>query len=351
MQHRERNSSPQRTAARGAPAVAWTALFFIAAGLAAPGPALTQEVHFKPGEDPPPALLLTPALPTACDVIGFQARTDGATNINACTAEWTHNGHPVLSIDPTNRIVSVTFVGPVPVACPLVWNPVNGVEGSLGRLDAGFWVFAMPPYGLQPFQVLNCPPVELCLRSCSAQGVLTWSCSAPTGYCTLEFTESLGGPWREAPFWQYRNLPYTGGAGSLDLSLAREFPPASAPEDVVSVGTVFFRLRYRAEAVDPYSVPTDNLVTVVNRSAASIYNFTLSIVGSEEQGQIPWLAPGCASEPLFFHLPARPTNPLPSSWGVCSGSYEQAGQTRGIYFLLSATDLQIIAGDQRYYLW
>jgi hypothetical protein len=117
------------------------------------GVAHGQRVYFLGGETPPAPFVTTPANPTSCEGIRFQARTDGRTYGNGCYAAGGHGGSPRLVVDDAARTVRVQFVPPVPQFCTEEFAPVNGVGGLVGPLAAGDWTLVVGSYGQFSFQV------------------------------------------------------------------------------------------------------------------------------------------------------------------------------------------------------
>jgi len=101
--------------------------------------ACRAEVSWISGESAPPDWSITPANPTTSDVIHFSGPTGVFSN--SCTAEVNMGGTATLSVDPVNKTVELWFQGPPPTICPLTWNPVCGLEGHFGPLEAGQWQF------------------------------------------------------------------------------------------------------------------------------------------------------------------------------------------------------------------
>lgn len=97
--------------------------------------------HVITNGSPPVVFALNPAQPTTTNVISFVAPTDGNVYVNFCFASVV-NGNPAITVDVTNQTIAVSFSPPLTnIACPLVVLPVSGVEGEIGPLSAGTWVF------------------------------------------------------------------------------------------------------------------------------------------------------------------------------------------------------------------
>jgi hypothetical protein len=106
--------------------------------------AATVEWHFLGTAPPfaplPSSFVTSPAAPTITDTISFIAPANGESYLNAYAAADAY-GNPVISVDSTNRIVSVTFTAPLNEAIPQIVLLVGGVDGQCGPLDGGSWVF------------------------------------------------------------------------------------------------------------------------------------------------------------------------------------------------------------------
>ena len=98
-----------------------------------------QTVSWKQGTVGPAAWSITPASPGNTDLISFS----GPTNVygNSCAGKAALGGTPVVSINHVNKVVELSFQGPAPAVCPLVWMPVCGLQGNFGPLAPGNWVF------------------------------------------------------------------------------------------------------------------------------------------------------------------------------------------------------------------
>lgn len=97
------------------------------------------DVSWIPGESSPVDWNIDRTNPTTTDVIHFSGPT--AVFGNACEAEQFMDGTPTLTIDPVNKTIELWFQPPAPEVCPQVYDPVCGLEGSFGPLEAGQWIF------------------------------------------------------------------------------------------------------------------------------------------------------------------------------------------------------------------
>ena len=107
--------------------------------LAFSGAAQAESVSWIPGEMPPRDWSITPANPTPTDVIEFSGPTTVFSN--SCIAERNLGGVPRLMIDSKAKVILLWFEGPVSQVCPMIYNPVAGLAGDFGPLDAGEWLF------------------------------------------------------------------------------------------------------------------------------------------------------------------------------------------------------------------
>ena len=133
------------------PGVFGLALGVIAAVIAGPLQASpTTQISPHQGESPP-GKTVSPASPTAADVISFTLNANGVTYSNDCRqlqnfAVWavlrgrTPGDHLVLNFDWQSRLIRLQFAGTYQQrVCPEVYMPVNGLEGRVGPLTPGLW--------------------------------------------------------------------------------------------------------------------------------------------------------------------------------------------------------------------
>lgn len=99
-------------------------------------------VSWMPGSAPPKQWSLEPATPTPLDVIRFSGPTPVYSSV--CEGESALGGTPVLLVDSKAKVITLWFQGPAPQSCPVIFNPVAGLEGELGPLAAGDWIFTCP---------------------------------------------------------------------------------------------------------------------------------------------------------------------------------------------------------------
>ncbi len=88
----------------------------------------------------PTSLALSPATPTITNRISFVSPANGLTYLNSIAAE-AEFGAPLISVDSTNRTITVTFTPPLDEAIPQIVFPAGGVDGEFGPLAAGTWTF------------------------------------------------------------------------------------------------------------------------------------------------------------------------------------------------------------------
>jgi hypothetical protein len=173
---------------------------------------------------PPPFFALSPANPTTANVISFVASTDGKLYVNSCFASGLC-GNPALTVDSTNQGITVSFSAPLTnYACPEIFAPVSGVEGQLGPLSAGRWVFQILQYS-NTFSVAEAPlPLSIQALTNSSTFQLFWPLSGDK--FVLEFNDGL-----VPGNWQAFTNPPTTSSNQITVQIPR------------AVGSRFFRLR------------------------------------------------------------------------------------------------------------
>jgi hypothetical protein len=111
----------------------WVSMVLCGTCLAAP------TVSWIPGQTPPQEWTITPVNPTTSSAISFSGPTDVFSN--SCLADRGVEGHPVIAVDTTNRVVTLSFQGPLTMLCTTLFQPVSGLQGQFGPLAAGRWTF------------------------------------------------------------------------------------------------------------------------------------------------------------------------------------------------------------------
>lgn len=176
----------------------------------------------------PPSFAISPRTATSLDRLSFVASTDGILYPNSCYASAA-KGDPGITVDTTNKVVAVSFSDPVTnKACPNIYFPVMGVDGQVGPLPSGVWIFRLIQHegtNVFPFVVADVTRVPLSIAATAAKQLrLSW----PNGGIPLavEFNSDL-----TSTNWQaVTNKPvFSGDAYTIEI-------PQSAE-------TRFFRLR------------------------------------------------------------------------------------------------------------
>jgi hypothetical protein len=104
------------------------------------GAAPAQTVSWIPGQIPPKQWAADPVTASTSDVIRFEGPTEVFSN--DCVGEQNLGGAPQLIVDEDSKTVLLWFRPPAPAFCPMIWDPVAGLEGEFGPLAAGEWLFA-----------------------------------------------------------------------------------------------------------------------------------------------------------------------------------------------------------------
>jgi hypothetical protein len=145
--------------------------------------------------DQPIAFALSPSNPTTTNMVSFIAPTDHEHFANYCLA-WVGRGAPALSIDSSNHSITVAFSPITNIACPNIVLPVSGVDGKLGLLKSGTWVFSILT-NTYTFNVVAAPlPLSIQALGAPAGFRFAWPVSADA--FALEFTDNLApAAWHE----------------------------------------------------------------------------------------------------------------------------------------------------------
>ena len=117
-----------------------------------------------------------PASPTTDDLISFNLTADGITHGNQCGQLSAFGGTAFeIIVDEPSRSIQIGVTGPSLVSCPENYDPVNGLEGSVGQLAAGDWEIeisipgASPPFEPFAFTVV---PATVLLGDVNRNGVV-----------------------------------------------------------------------------------------------------------------------------------------------------------------------------------
>lgn len=102
---------------------------------------IASAVSWIEGEDCSGSWHITPGTPTPSDMIAFSGPLS-STFINSWLAESEAGGSPTITIDHFNKTVELWFEPPPPDFLPYLYDPVCGLEGSLGPLQEGEWEFS-----------------------------------------------------------------------------------------------------------------------------------------------------------------------------------------------------------------
>lgn len=115
--------------------VSLCAILFLCAAL----PVSAQTANWLEGDTPPDIWNIS-CVGGACEgVITFSGPTEVYSN--ALCGVVAAGGNPALLVDSENKTVELYFEPPAPPDCTLFYDPVAGLEGSFGPLDAGAWTF------------------------------------------------------------------------------------------------------------------------------------------------------------------------------------------------------------------
>jgi hypothetical protein len=138
-----------------------------------------SSVNWKPGAaDPNSVFTINPANPHTNDLISFFDPRDHQTYSNLCFAETT-TGRPNIFVDPAQHLINVTFT-PRIGACTAEFDPVSGLSGFFGELEAGPWTYSSQAGIEHHFTVSAVPePGTLALLTAVViAGIRRWSWAA-----------------------------------------------------------------------------------------------------------------------------------------------------------------------------
>ena len=82
---------------------------------------------------------IEPNDPNDAEAIRFSGPSQSYADL--CLAEHEFGGRPVLQVDTQAKQIELRFVPPATADCTNFWEPVCGLEGSFGPLEAGQWEF------------------------------------------------------------------------------------------------------------------------------------------------------------------------------------------------------------------
>jgi len=161
---------------------------------------------------------ITPDNPTTSDVIYFSYPT--STFPNWCAAEIQMGGTPTLNIDHVNKTIEIFFEPPPPTICPLLWEPVCGLEGSFGPLESGTWSFEDISFEVvdedEDVDEDTCDlpeALDTTTLSFITGGNADWFCQTSTSYYDGDAAES-GGIWNNQESWMQTTVD---GPGTLSF--------------------------------------------------------------------------------------------------------------------------------------
>jgi hypothetical protein len=110
-----------------------SALIFMLGGVA-------SAISWIDGETPTGVWRITTSPPHVAEEIYFSGPLSQAFT-NYALAEVEAGGSPTISIDNSNKTIELWFEPPPPDDIPTLYHPICGLEGNLGSLEAGKWIF------------------------------------------------------------------------------------------------------------------------------------------------------------------------------------------------------------------
>jgi hypothetical protein len=168
--------------------------------------------------DTRPDFSRTPANPTTNDRINFVIPTDVFPN--HFQGEQRLGGTPSLVIDTAQKTVDLRFLPPAPKdPDPTAYDPVSGVQGYFGPLEAGSWLFTAQFQGVYYTDTIN-------VRSAGTSSTTDFLTEQFTGgadpfdlmYESVLFTPTADGTSYRVDIQEITELP-TNPSGSTNLQL------------------------------------------------------------------------------------------------------------------------------------
>jgi hypothetical protein len=128
-------------------------------------------------------------------VINFVAPADGKVYLNPIAAAVAA-GLPLIAVNSTNRVVSVTFTAPVHEIVPNYALLASGVDGQFGPLNAGTWTFQIltNSYTFTVTDAPTPPAPSMGIALAGDQVVVSWPTLA-SNYVLQSTTDLATGRW------------------------------------------------------------------------------------------------------------------------------------------------------------
>jgi hypothetical protein len=167
----------------------------------------------------PPDFSRTPDDPTTNDLIYFTIPTDVYNNFLA--AEQTLGGVPALSVDLATRTIELYIQPPAPGGS-MPYNPVCGLEGYFGQLEAGSWLFYVHFSGtiyLDNFDVTSAPATPV------VSGNIMSNNGRPIGDVIVTFSSGGGVATTNSNGDYSRNVPYNWSGTAIPSKTGYTFNP------------------------------------------------------------------------------------------------------------------------------
>jgi hypothetical protein len=234
------------------------------------GVASAATVEWRAGETAPAAEIV-PMSPTQIDTITFTAAVGFGTYGNSCEANnWV--GSPVISTNTAAREFIVEFTPrPFPPNfCPMVYLPVNGIEGELGQLDPGSWTLIITNVNW-PLMNVTLPFTVTLASTASGELILHTVANDQTAGTQFPF---------DRPFFIARPLgarcnPGNGGETCGATTLQQGAPlKGTVPFNIGASAPSFSLPRYALNATATGSLPLYSPYKYISTYAYGIFNGT-----------------------------------------------------------------------------
>ena len=169
----------------------------------------------------PPEFSRTPEDPTTNDLIYFTIPTSVYRNF--LVAEQTLGGVPTLSVNYSTRTVELYFQPPAPGGSSSIYDPVCGLEGYFGRLEAGSWLFYVHFQGaiyLDNIDVISAPTTP------TISGNIMSNNGRPINNVTVSFSSGGGSTTTNESGNYVKSVPYNWSGTAVPSKTGYTFNPA-----------------------------------------------------------------------------------------------------------------------------
>jgi Ca2+-binding EF-hand superfamily protein len=168
----------------------------------------------------PPDFFRSPEYPTTNDLVYFTIPTSVYRNF--LVAEQTLGGVPTITVNSTSRIIELYFQSPAPGGSSSTYNPVCGLEGYFGRLEAGTWLFYVHFSGtiyIDDIDVASAPITPI------ISGNIMSNNGRPISNVTVTFSSGGGSTTTNTDGDYAKSIPYNWSGTAMPSKTGYTFSP------------------------------------------------------------------------------------------------------------------------------